>query len=75
MTNLNDIRIDSYDIGDKIKINIITKGMIGDEVSLSLYDNKADFVYNGIKLANDTIENLIIRSNTETLVLTVIEQM
>ncbi len=55
LTDLNRNKIDKTKIGEKVFLNIKTKKLIGELLSISLNDKKADFKYKNERRPNDTI--------------------
>ncbi len=55
LTDLNRNRIDKTKIGENVFLNIETKKLIGELLTISLNDKKADFKYKNKRLPNDTI--------------------
>ncbi|MCD8440933.1 type VI secretion system tube protein TssD [Tenacibaculum finnmarkense] len=74
LTDLDGNRIDKSKIGEKVFLNIETKNLIGELLTISLNDKKVDFKYNDEILQNDAISNYKITNNLEKLKLVVIEQ-
>ncbi len=74
ISDINNNEISEFNIGDKIKLNILTENYIGETIDLELKNNTLDFSYMGKRLENDTLSGYIISSNKEEIELEVIEQ-
>lgn len=67
--------IEEYEVGDKIYLNIETVNRIDDKITLSLEDKSHDFKHNGKVLENDMLKDYVIKSDSEKIELTVIEEL
>ncbi len=74
LTDLDGSRIDKAKIGEKVFLNIKTKGLINELLTITLDDKNVDFKYNDKVLPNDTISNYKITKSLEKLELEVIKQ-
>ncbi len=74
LTNTNNQPITTYANGDTIVLNIATENRIGDTITLNLNDAEHNFKHLGKELVNDTLENIVVTSNLEKIVLEVIPQ-
>lgn len=74
LTDRNNKRIEDYETGDTIVLNIETENRIGDTVDINLNDHEHDFNYKGSVLPNDTLKGIVVGSNLEQIPLEVIEQ-
>ncbi len=72
-SNENGERITNYKIGETIYVEIETKNRIGDTLTIDLTDKTRDFMYEGVRLQNDTLE-FEITSNKERIELEVVEE-
>jgi hypothetical protein len=63
-----------YKVGDYIYVVVITKNMIGKELTMNLANKTKDFKYKDKLLPNDKLENYPIGSNRERIKLEVVEQ-
>lgn len=68
-------KIEEYEVGDKIVLNIKTKNRIGDKVTIHLEDRTHDFKYNGEVLEDDKLSDFTITKDTEKIELEVIGQL
>ncbi len=59
---------------DKLILEIKTENCIGKLVDIDLSDDEYDFMYNGIHLENDILEDLLITSNLQKVELEIIEE-
>lgn len=74
ITDTNNRRIEETVIGETILLNIDSRNLIGEKLTINLDDQTVDFKYNGEILANDTLTNYEISSNLEKIELEVIKQ-
>lgn len=74
ITDLDGNRIEIANIGQKIILNIETKNLIGEFLTISLNDKDADFKYKDEVLPNDTLSDYKVTNNWEKIELEVIEQ-
>jgi hypothetical protein len=74
ITNIDNIRIDEDQIENTIILNIESRNLIGEHLTINLENKNVDFKYNGKVLPNDTITNYKITSNIEQIKLKVIKQ-
>lgn len=74
LTDSNGSRIEEAKVGDTIFLNVKTKDLIGETLTISLNDKNADFKYKGKVLPNDTISDYKINSDLVKIRLEVIEQ-
>ncbi len=74
ITDLNNIRLKKILAGDKILLNIHTKNMIDEFLSIKLDNQTIDFKYNGEILIDDTLSSYKIGSNIEKIELEAIKQ-
>lgn len=59
---------------DKLILEIRTENCVGKMVDIDLSDDEYDFMYNGIHLENDILEDLLITSNLQKVELEIIEE-
>ncbi|WP_394750692.1 type VI secretion system tube protein TssD [Spongiimicrobium salis] len=71
--NMNN-RIEKAEIGETIFLNIKTKDMIGEDMTISLNDQTVDFKYQGELLADDTLRNIQVKKDMEKIELEVVAQ-
>lgn len=74
ITDTNNRRIEETVIGETILLNIVSRNLIGEKLTINLEDQTVDFKYIGEILANDTLSNYEISSNHEKIELEVIKQ-
>ena len=73
LTDINSNRIEKATVGEKVFLNIDTKNLIGELLTISLNDKNVDFKYKGEKLGNDTISDYKIGNNLEIIELEIIK--
>ena len=73
ITDTNGDKLDEYNTGDRILLQIKTQNRIGNQLTINLNDKTHDFKYNGVSLENDTLE-YVIGNDLEKIELEVIEQ-
>ncbi|WP_299242229.1 type VI secretion system tube protein TssD [uncultured Aquimarina sp.] len=74
ITDTNNRRIEETIAGETILLNIDSRNLIGEKLTINLDDQTVDFKYNGEILANDTLSDYEITSNLEKIELEVIKQ-
>jgi len=74
ITDTDHKRIEETIIGETILLNIDTRNLIGEKLTINLDDQTVDFKYNGEVLVNDTLTDYEIGSNLEKIELEVIKQ-
>ena len=74
LTDSSGKKIEEYEVGDKIYLNIETKNRIDDKITIHLEDKSHDFKYNGNVLENDMLKDFVIKKDVEKIELTVIGQ-
>ena len=67
-------RIEKAEIGDTIFLNIKTKDMIGEAMTIRLDDQTVDFKYQGNVLVNDTLSDIEVKADMEKIELEVVSQ-
>jgi len=74
LTDENGKRVEEYEVGDTIILNIKTKNRIGDKLTIHLEDKTHDFKYNGEVLKDDKLTDFTITKDEEKIELEVIVQ-
>ncbi|GAA0723837.1 hypothetical protein GCM10009430_27700 [Aquimarina litoralis] len=74
ITDTNNKRIEETVVGENILLNIDSRNLIGEKLTINLDDQTVDFKYNGEILVNDTLTDYEISSNHEKIELEVIKQ-
>ncbi len=74
ITDLEENRIEEVVPGDKILLNVLTKNLKGESLTLSLENPTADYKYNGQLLENDTLSDYSVKYDHEKIELEVITQ-
>ncbi|WP_196894165.1 type VI secretion system tube protein TssD [Aureivirga marina] len=74
ITDVNGKRLEEYEVGDTIVLNIKTKNRINDKITIHLEDKSHDYKYQGKVLEDDKLKNYIINSDLEKVQLEVIIQ-
>ncbi|WP_299600280.1 type VI secretion system tube protein TssD [uncultured Aquimarina sp.] len=74
ITDTNNKRIEETVVGETILLNIDSRNLIGEKLTINLDDQTVDFKYNGEILFNDTLTDYEISSNLEKIELEVIKQ-
>jgi len=74
ITNTDGNRIEEGEIGNIIFLNIKTKNLIGELLSINLEDKNVDFKYKGKVLRNDILSDYKVTSDIEKIKLEVIPQ-
>lgn len=74
ITDTNNRRIEETVVGETILLNIDSRNLIGEKLTINLDDQTVDFKYNGEILVNDTLTDYEISSNHEKIELEVIKQ-
>ncbi len=72
LTDAKGTKVEEYEVGDKIILNIETKNRIGDNITIHLEDKSHDFKYNGEILKDDKLSDYSITKNLEKIELEVI---
>lgn len=72
MTDAKGKRIDKFEVGDTVVLNIKTENRIGDKLTIHLEDKTHDFRYQGEVLKDDKISDYIINKDVEKVELEVI---
>ena len=74
ITDASNKRIEETIIGETIVLNVDTRNMIGEKMTIDLDDQTVDFKYDGEVLKNDTLTDYEISNDLEKIELEVIEQ-
>ncbi|NER18522.1 type VI secretion system tube protein TssD [Spongiivirga citrea] len=74
ITDLEDNKLEEAVPGDKILLNVLTKNLKGETLTLNLEDPTADYKYKGDLLENDTLSDYKINYDHEKIELEVIIQ-
>ena len=74
LTDVNGTRVEEYEVGDKIVLNIKTENRVGDNITIHLEDKTHDFRYNGEVLEDDILSDYTITKDEEKIELEVIAQ-
>ena len=74
LTDESDKKVEEYEVGDIITLNIKTKNRIGDKLTIHLEDKTHDFKYNGEVLKDDKLSDFVITKDEEKIELEVIVQ-
>lgn len=74
LTDANGEKVEEYEVGDTITLNIKTENRIGDKLTIHLEDKTHDFKYNGEVLKDDKLTDYTITKDEEKIELEVIVQ-
>ncbi|MFK7787082.1 MAG: type VI secretion system tube protein TssD [Crocinitomicaceae bacterium] len=75
LTDADGKKVEEYEVGDVITLNIKTQNRIGDTLTIHLEDKTHDFKYNGEVLEDDKLSDFEITGDDEKIELEVIAQM
>jgi hypothetical protein len=74
LTDESGAKVEEYEVGDMITLNIKTKNRIGDKLTIHLEDKTHDFKYKGEVLPDDKLTDFVISKDYEKIELEVIVQ-
>ncbi len=74
MTDTSGKRVDKFEVGDTVILNIKTENRIGDKITIHLDDKTHDFRYQGEVLPDDKLSDYTIQKDLEKIELEVIAQ-
>lgn len=74
LTDESGKKVEEYEVGDLITLNIKTKNRIGDTLTIHLEDKTHDFKFNGEVLKDDKLSDFTVTKDEEKIELEVIVQ-
>ncbi len=74
LTDESGEKVEEYEVGDTITLNIKTQNRIGDKLTIHLEDKTHDFKYNGEVLKDDKLSDFVVTKDEEKIELEVIVQ-